>query len=437
MKLNYKNTILVGLAFMTISAFWQLYDYVIPLILKYSFEVGDTINGTIMALDNVIALFMLPLFGLLSDRTSTRMGRRKPYILFGTITAVVLMMLIPFAAHTRQVAVFIVGLGLLLISLATYRSPAVALMPDITPKPLRSQGNAIINLMGAVGGALILLLNGFLAPDSTNPDTANYWPLFLVTAGIMMIGMIALMVTIDEPKLVKKMRVDSAAMGIDPEEAVETKDKTKKEKTRLPRELRPSMLLILSSIVLWFMGYNAVTTAFSRYVTRESFGMTAKQGSFILMVAVITATIAFVPIGFISSKIGRKKSIMGGIVLLVTVFATATLYTGFSPLMYISFALAGIAWAAINVNSLPMVLELSKGADVGRFTGFYYTASMAAQIATPIISGALLQYVGYWTLFPYGALFIGLAFFTMLFVRHGDSRPIPPKSKLEALDAGD
>jgi MFS family permease len=277
-----------------------------------------------------------------------------------------------------------------------------------------------------------------LAPDSTNPDTANYWPLFLVTAGIMMIGMIALMVTIDEPKLVKKMRVDSAAMGIDPEEAVETKDKTKKkEKTRLPRELRPSMLLILSSIVLWFMGYNAVTTAFSRYVTRESFGMTAKQGSFILMVAVITATIAFVPIGFISSKIGRKKSIMGGIVLLVTVFATATLYTGFSPLMYISFALAGIAWAAINVNSLPMVLELSKGADVGRFTGFYYTASMAAQIATPIISGALLQYVGYWTLFPYGALFIGLAFFTMLFVRHGDSKPIPPKSKLEALDAGD
>ena len=156
-----------------------------------------------------------------------------------------------------------------------------------------------------------------------------------------------------------------------------------------------------------------------------------------MLIAVISATIAFVPIGLLSSKIGRKKCILGGIVLLVAVFATATLYTGASPLMYVSFALAGIAWAAINVNSLPMVLEMAKGADVGRFTGFYYTFSMAAQIVTPIASGALLQYVGYWTLFPYGALFIGLAFFTMLFVRYGDSKPIPPKSKLEALDVGD
>lgn len=278
MKLNYKNTFLVGLAFFTISAFWQLYDFIIPLILKYSFGVGDTINGTIMAIDNVIALFMLPLFGLISDKTSTPMGRRKPYVLFGTIAAVIFMLIIPFSAHTRQVSVFIVGLGLLLLSMATYRSPAVALMPDITPKPLRSQGNAIINLMGALGGALILLLNGFLAPDSTQPDTANYWPIFLVTAGIMMIGMLVVMVTIDEPKLVKKMRLESAAMGIDPDEAIETKEKKEiKVKTRIPREMRPSMGLILTSILLWFTGYNAVTTAFSRYVTRPEFGMTSKR----------------------------------------------------------------------------------------------------------------------------------------------------------------
>ncbi len=442
---SYKFIILTGLAFLTISAFWQLYDYVIPLILKYSLSLGDTVNGVIMALDNIVAVVMLPLFGVISDKTNARMGRRKPYILYGTLAAVAFMMLIPLAAHTRQTWLFILGLGLVLISMATYRSPAVALMPDITPKPMRSKGNAVINLMGAVGGALILLINGFLAPDSKNPDTANYWPIFLTTAGIMLVGTIVLMFTVNEPKLVRKMREDSAAMGIDPEEAVETKTKARKP---LSRGVRISLVLILISIFLWFMGYNAVTTAFSRYVTQPGFGMTEKQGSFVLMVAVISATLAFIPIGVISSRIGRKKSILGGITLLVLVFGTATLYKGPSPLMYVSFALAGIAWAAINVNSLPMVLEMSKGADVGKFTGFYYFASMAAQIVTPILSGALLEYgytflgstdsfAGYIFLFPYAAIFIALAFVTMMFVRHGDSKPDAPKSKLEALNAGD
>ncbi len=442
---SYRFIILTGLAFFTISAFWQLYDYVIPLILKYSLSLGDTVNGVVMALDNIVAVIMLPLFGVISDRTSNRMGRRKPYILYGTLAAVTCMMLIPLAAHSRQTWLFILGLGLVLVSMATYRSPAVALMPDITPKPQRSKGNAVINLMGAIGGALILLLNGFLAPDSKNPDTANYWPIFLATAGIMLAGTIVLMFTVNEPRLVHKMRLDSAAMGIDPEEALETAPQAKRN---LEPGVLASMILILVSIFFWFMGYNAVTTAFSRYVTQPSFGMTEKQGSFILMVAVIAATLAFIPIGIVSSRIGRKKSIMGGIMLLVLVFGTATLYKGYSPLMYVSFGLAGIAWAAINVNSLPMVLEMAKGASVGRFTGFYYTASMAAQIVTPVLSGALLEYghtilgsddpfAGYAFLFPYAAIFIALSLVTMLFVRHGDSRPEAPKSRLEAYDTAD
>jgi len=431
MKLNYKKTVLVGLAFFSISIFWQLYDFYVPLILKYSFDVGDFLAGFIMSIDNILALFMLPLFGVLSDRTHTRMGRRTPYILFGTLASVILLLVIPFSVHTRQIALFMVVLGGLLIAMATYRSPAVALMPDVTVKPLRSIGNGVINLMGAVGGALFLLLNRFLAVDTKSADP-NYWPVFLVTAAIMVLGTALLLLTVNEKKLVKKMREDSAKIGIDPEEAEETEIPVSETKEKLPREYRKSMGLILASIALWFMGYNAVTTAFSKYAVAR-LGMDEGKASLILMVATVAAIISFLPSGYIATKFGRKKTIMFGVVLLAAVFGTAALYTAFSPLMYVSFALAGVAWAAINVNSLPMVLEMSKGATVGKFTGYYYSFSMSAQIVTPILSGYMLEHVGYHTLLPYGAFFIALAFFTMLFVKHGDSKPMPPKGKLEAL----
>lgn len=435
MRLSYKNTIFVGLAFMTICAFWELYDFIVPLILENTFEIGEGKIGIIMAADNVAALVMLPLFGMLSDKTHTRLGRRMPFIVFGTLTAGVSVMLIPYAAHTQQLTFFIVALGMVLLFMAVYRSPAVALMPDITPKPLRSKGNAVINLMGALGGALILLLNGFLAPKTQNPETANYWPIFITTVGIMLIGMLVLIKTINEPKLVKKMREDSAAAGIDVEEA--KKDTKVVTKEKLPPALRTSMILILVSIFLWFMGYNAVTTAFSRYAVNV-LGMEESQASFIKMVAIIAATVSFIPVGFIATKIGRKKSILFGVLLLSATFGTAAFYTAYSPLLYVTFALCGIAWACINVNSLPMVLEMSKGANVGRYTGYYYTFSMAAQVVTPILSGFLLEHVGYYTLLPYGALFVGLAFFTMLAVKHGDSKNMTtPASKIEAFNAAD
>lgn len=434
MKLSYGKTILVGLAFLTISSFWQLYDFIVPLILKNTYGVSDTWAGFIMSADNIFALFMLPLFGLLSDKTHTRIGRRMPFIIFGTVAAVVFMMGIPFAAHTHLLWLFMAALGLVLISMSVYRSPAVALMPDVTPKPLRSKGNAVINLMGALGGALILLLNSFLAPDTQSAD-ANYWPIFITVAVIMAAGVLALVLTVNEPRLVKKMRQDSAAMGIDAEEASEAPE-AKTTAYKMPPAVRTSMGLILVSIFLWFMGYNAVTTAFSKYSV-NALGLTEGQASLILMVAVIVATVAFLPVGIISSKVGRRKSILFGVVLLTASFGTATLYTAYSPLMYVNFAMAGIAWACINVNSLPMVLEMSKGASVGKYTGYYYTFSMAAQVVTPILSGALLEHVGYFTLLPYSAIFVALAFITMLFVRHGDSRPIKPASNLEALGAGD
>lgn len=433
MKLDYKRTILVGLAFLTISAFWQMYDFYIPLILKYTFKVSDTVAGVIMSADNITALLLLPLFGILSDKTNTRIGRRMPFIITGTLLTVLSMIAIPYAAQVQNLPIFLAALAAVLIAMAVYRSPAVALMPDITPKPLRSAGNAIVNLMGALGGAMILLLNAFLAPNANNPAYANYWPIFLVTGGIMFVGIVVLVLTVNEPQLVKQMRQDSAALGIDVEEA--EVNHTKQE-TKLTAGEKKSMALLLTSIALWFTGYNAVTTAFSKYAV-ERLSMTEGQASLILMVAVIAAVIAFIPVGIISTRLGRKKSIMFGIVLLTLVFGSATFYTAYSPLMYGTFALAGFAWAAINVNSLPMVLEMSKGASVGKYTGYYYTSSMAAQVITPILSGALLEHVGYFTLLPYAALFIGLAFFTMSLVRHGDTLPIPVASTLEAFDVTD
>ncbi len=432
-KLNYQRTILVGLAFLTISAFWQMYDFYIPLILKYTFAMSDTVAGVIMSADNITALILLPLFGILSDRTKTRIGRRMPFILVGTILAALSITAIPYAAQTQNLPVFLTALAAVLIAMAVYRSPAVALMPDITPKPLRSAGNAVINLMGALGGALILLLNAFLAPNVSSPAQANYWPIFLVTAGIMLTGTLILLLTINEPQLVKEMRQTSAALGIDIEEAAENPVQVK---TTLSAAEKKSMALLLASIALWFTGYNAVTTAFSKYAVAR-LGMTEGQASLILMVAVIAAVIAFIPVGIISTRIGRKKSIMFGIVLLTLDFGSAAFYTAYSPLMFGTFALAGFAWAAINVNSLPMVLEMSKGESLGKYTGYYYTSSMAAQVITPILSGALLEHVGYFTLLPYAAFFIGLSFLTMSMVRHGDTKPIAPASPLQAFDAGD
>ena len=184
MKLNYKRTVLIGLAFLSISAFWQMYDNIIPLILKNTFGMGETVTGVIMAGDNVLALFLLPFFGALSDKVNTRIGKRMPFILMGTAMAVILMMLLPFADRTHNLVLFVVALSVLLISMGTYRSPAVALMPDLTEKPLRSKGNAIINLMGAIGGVYTLVMIKVMVGEG---DTPNYYPLFISVAVFMVI----------------------------------------------------------------------------------------------------------------------------------------------------------------------------------------------------------------------------------------------------------
>lgn len=516
MKLNYKRTICVGFAFFLICAFWQAYDTIIPKILTDKFGMAQGWSGVIMALDNVLALFMLPIFGALSDKCKSRFGRRTPYIVIGTVIAVIAFVGLSFidnvqlarvgdaadmsekgvhavyadseianatlkthdgeeyvlsekyseadmaavangavqgdkdaltawdtyfvparqavaakttASHRSILVLFMAVLLVTLVSMSLFRSPAVALMPDVTIKPLRSKANAVINLMGTFGGILVLLLGIVFGTGKAKNSMMSYTLFFSVIAAIMVIALVIFLITVKEKKFVEDMEAESKRFGIDNGE-----DDDGSGNRKLSKGERISLLLILASVVLWFFGYNAVTSKYSVYagkVLNLDYNKT-------LMIANAAAIVSYLPVGFISSKIGRKKAILAGIVILATAFGVAAfLKEGSSAiLMNVLFALAGIGWATINVNSFPMVVELAKGGNVGKYTGYYYTASMAAQVLTPIFSGFLMDATSLRILFPYATAFVILAFVTMFFVKHGDSKPIMKKG-LEALDVDD
>ena len=519
MKLNYKRTILVGFAFFLITAFWQAYDATIPVILTNKFGMSQTWSGVIMARDNILAVFMLPLFGALSDKCASKQGKRTPFIVVGTVIAAVAILALSFvdgaqlknisgvaafdepatleviydsqaqtklqtpegeafvladiytrdefvqikamgideatgkevsteaytnyvlparqayaAAMTKQnsmpLILFIVILLILLVAMSVFRSPAVALMPDVTIKPLRSKANAVINLMGTAGGILVLVLGMVFATSAVKNQLMNYTVYYSVIAGIMIVSLIVFLATVREPLWAKQMQEDTLRLGIEEEE------QTGGEKRGLTKAELRSLIFLLASIALWYFGYNAVTSKYAVYagnILNMDYNTT-------LLLAQAAAIVAYLPAGIVASKIGRKKTILAGVVMLAGAFGAASfMRAGSSVLvMNILFALAGIGWATINVNSFPMVVEMCSGGDIGKYTGFYYTASMAAQIITPMFSGFLmdLEGVGMTILFPYAAVFAGLAFVTMLFVMHGDTKPEAKKS-LEALDVDD
>lgn len=512
MKLNYKRIILVGFAFFLIQAFWQAYDNTIPMILTNKFGMSQAWSGAIMALDNVLALFMLPLFGAISDKHHSKWGRRTPFIVVGTLIAAVMLIALSFVDNAQlhhisdvaaiddpaaletiydreadetlltpggqkfvlsrqftkeeftqirsQITVdgaavtnpdytnyvmparqacawdatakspvtlvfFIALLLVILVSMAVFRSPAVALMPDVTLKPLRSKANAVINLMGSAGGILVLALGMVFATSAVRNSLMSYTAYFAVIAAIMLAALVVFMLTVRENEWAAEMQQQSVELGLeDKEEAATGERKLSVDEVR-------SLIFLLLSIVLWFFGYNAVTSKYSVYASN----ILHKDYNLTLIIAQAAAIISYLPVGFIASRVGRKKTILAGVVMLTAAFTTASFMSAESPTMLMNamFALAGIAWATINVNSFPMVVEMCSGGNVGKYTGFYYTASMAAQVATPMLSGLLMDRMGMHVLFPYAAVFTALAFVTMLFVRHGDSKP-EAKLGLEALD---
>lgn len=426
MKLNYKKVIFTGFAFFLICAFWQAYDNVIPLILTNKFGMNQTWSGVIMALDNLFALFLLPLFGALSDKTNTKFGRRTPYIFIGTICAVLVFIFLPLI---DTLWLFILALLLVLLSMSIFRSPAVALMPDVTCKPYRSKANAVINLMGTAGGMIVLVF-GTIFKTSEEHKT-DFFPYILATAGLMLLGLIVFLLTVREKKWAAEMLEDAEKYFPDKEE-----EERETVGGKLTKSQVVSLVLILASVALWYMGYNAVTSKYSLYATN----VLGHDYNLTMMIAQGAAIIAYIPVGLVASKMGRKKTVLIGVALLFTAFLTAAfMRKGSSPIiMYTLFALAGIGWATINVNSFPMVVELAKSSDTGRYTGFYYTASMAAQTLTPVLSGVIMDAAGNMLpLFFYAAAMVGGSFLTMLFVRHGDSKPEKLQNKIEAFADND
>ena len=565
MKLNTKRTILVGFAFFLISAFWQAYDAIIPLMLTNKFGLDQTWSGLIMSLDNILALFMLPIFGALSDKTNTKYGKRKPFVIIGAILAIVCFVglsfvdavqlkklhseidsnatywqhkdeyvlsnreyhsitnanvdqkysLADYASHVRYnkdytdltdaekaelqtwyegldydavysfdtetdtyttydskdavpkgvrttktystlisgaeslfakeitkgnvfvLVIFIIVLLMTLISMATFRSPAVALMPDVTVKPLRSKANAIINLMGTAGGILVLLLGKVFGTGSVEKQLMDYRWFVATVCGIMLIALVTFILTVKEKKWNQEMldeqaKLDAEEQNNQPEQPTEAPVASEK----LPKDKLISLIFILASVAMWFTGYNAVTSKYSVYAVN----VLNKDYNTTLLIAQAAAVVAYIPVGMIASKLGRKKTILIGVGMLFTAFFGAAFITASSPDFVITllFALAGIAWATINVNSFPMVVELAQGSTIGKYTGYYYTASMAAQVITPILSGFLMDTFGTMSiLFPYASIFVAIAFVTMCFVKHGDAKPEQPKDKLDMLGGAD
>ena len=462
MKLNYKRTLLVGMAFFLISAFWQAYDAIIPLILTNHFGLPQTASGAVMSIDNVLAVFMLPIFGALSDKVNTRLGKRTPFILIGSIVAMISFVALTFIDNYQLAKVaaagiptlaqsgatdeairkltveltlanpipfigFIATLLVVLIAMATFRSPAVALMPDVTVKPLRSKANAIINLTGTAGAILVLAL-GIVFATSKN-HYMQYTGYVVAVVSIMLTGLIIFLISVKEKKWATQMEEDSVRLGL--EEA--PTDESAVTKRKLSKSELTSLLLILASVALWFIGYNSITSKYSVYATNIlgfDFNLT-------LIIAQAAAIVSYIPVGIVSSKLGRKKTILAGIIILASAFFIGNFITPSTPeiIMYPVFSLAGIGWATINVNSFPMVVELAKGGDVGKYTGYYYTASMSAQIVAPILSGLLYDLIGMrYVFFAFGTLFVLLSFVTMFFVKHGDSKVIEKKDLLEQLD---
>ena len=470
MKLNYKRTLLVGMAFFLISAFWQAYDAIIPLILTNHFGLPQTASGAVMSIDNVLAVFMLPIFGAISDKVNTKMGKRTPFILVGTLVAVVAFVALTFIDNAQLARViaegipameqgtladdefkklvaekaleltvanplplvgFIVTLLVMLIAMATFRSPAVALMPDVTVKPLRSKANAIINLTGTAGGILVLVL-GMVFATSKNLYM-SYFGYVLAVIAIMLIGLVIFLFTVKENKWAAEMESDTKRLGLEESSAEEPSNVAKR---KLSKPELTSLLLILASVALWYIGYNSITSKYSVYATN----ILGFDYNLTLIIAQAAAIVSYIPVGIISSKLGRRKTILGGIVILTTAFFAGNFITSdvHPAIMYPIFILAGIGWASINVNSFPMVVELARGGDVGKYTGYYYTASMAAQIVAPILSGLLYDlFTMRYMFFAFGTLFVALSFVTMFFVKHGDAKVMEQKSALEHLDVGD
>ena len=471
LKLNLKRTFLIGFAFFGILLLWQVYDSWCPPLLtelfKNSFGVTDEkqvqyLVGIMMAIDNLAALILLPIFGRLSDKTHTKIGKRMPYILVGTFVCAVAFPFMPIFFHYNNVAGFIAMMLIVVIFMMMYRNPAVALMPDLTPKPLRSKANGIINIMGYIGGlfativGIVFVLSDYLG---TKIDKAtglpaehtwafnNIWALelpFLIASVLMVISAIVLFIKVKENKVEEEI-ADELRLG---EELSATEDKVDDDKP-MTRANKIMLFLILGAEFFWFMADNGIGTFMSNY-TIYHLGASTASNMINTIMGGVGSVIGFAIGGFIAAKIGRKWTIFGGLGLsllayVVWIIGTFTFLKGaagsgnFPPIIWVIWFIKGFGMSLVHLNSFPMVVELCNSKKIGAFTGYYYASSMAAQTITPVALGSLLLVEGFnWGYLPvYAAACLVVSIVIFFFVKSIKSQKVKNATGLEALGQDD
>ena len=432
LKLDYRKTFLIGFGFLGTSIMWALYNTYVPIYLQagnpafdsqlavrtFGFGLSATLTGFIMTLDNIAAFFIQPIMGAISDRTYTRIGRRMPYILIFAPIAVLAFVLIPLVPQmipaelngqvgqlSGQLAFFVAALGVMLLAMAVFRTPVIALMPDLIPSPLRSKANGVINLMGGLGGVLAFLGGGLLYKILR--------PLpFWVGGAITLIAVAILFWKVKEPKeLVESAARREEGMGV----FGGLRD--------IPPENVRSLVLLILAIFFWFVGYNAIETFFSSYGV-TTLGVSESTASMILSVAYITFILFAIPSGFIATRFGRKRTIIVGLAIFAVLLMIA-FFTPVVPVIVALLAVGGVAWSLVNINSLPMVVDISTSETVlGTYTGLYYVAGTLAAVVGPILNGWVIDLTGqnYNMIFLVTPGFFVLAILCMLGVTKGEAK---------------
>lgn len=485
MKLNYGKTILTGFGFLATSIAWAIYDPYITKILNHLLNASATITGwsaalverfptlvrfaeaqgesvtlegggftlvplfigIIMTFDNIFGVIFQPTFGKLSDNCHSKLGKRRPFIVFGAPISAVLFFLIPIAAvSVGSLPLTMCFIILFVFVMSLWRAPVVALMPDLTPPELRSEGNAVINLMGGLGG-LIGMVAGTIVTvifkargvAITAENEERIYPyVFLIGAVVMIIGMLVLLFFVKEQdsRIEVKAQRNQASQEKSDKAAAKARKKAERAaaKAALSKGERKSLIFMLSGLFFLFCGTNAIQTYFSLFAA-EILGKTTSEATIMMAVFAICSAAAALPAGKCGKKFGRKKTILVGLAVFMVVFALYVATRSFA-LIWVALVLGGAANMFITVNTLPLVLEIGGLDKVGTFTGYYYTATFSAQIASPILYGVIRMLSGtYMSLFWYAPVVFVLSILCILFVKHGEAIPQAVIDKIEEENA--
>ena len=474
-KLHVGHTILTGFAFLASSIAWAIYDPYItkilnrlltesvwitglseklnelfPVLAEFAKTQGQDVGtaaggitlvplfiGVIMTFDHIFGVIFQPTFGKLSDRCRSKLGRRRPFVVFGAPVSAVLFAIIPLVALTNSLPATMVCIILFVFSMSLWRAPAVALMPALTPPHLRSEGNAIINLMGGVGsvigmaaGGVVAAIYGLVASveiTAENEQSTTFPYVFLVGAVVMILGMLVIRFLVKEPSskleaVADRNQLLDAKAKAKAEKEAKKAEKAAAKKEKLSKGERKSLVCMLGGLFFLFCGTNAITTFFALFAA-EVLGKTTGEATFMTTLFAVCSAIAAIPAGKMGKKLGRKKTILIGLIVFMTVFLLYVI-TGSMAVIWVALVFGGFANMLITVNTLPLVLEIGGINKVGTFTGYYYTATFSAQIASPIVYGIVRMFTGsYLSLFVYSPVMFALSILLILLVKHGEAVP--------------